>query len=233
MPKRLLSIALFLPTLLLLTGCEDQQGGAAVADAPKTADALKALEGGTPLPEGAFSAQFPWMGKQSIMCVGDSVERQIAFVDFGTEQNAANGSPLLGSVKVGTDGSASGSFELQAKQLRTGHFDRDAKLLGGTWLDAEKHPTLKLTVKGMKRVRPTVWSVDATWTMRGVTQPVSFHVNARHVPEMKYVGKDLVRIKGTFITQLNDHEMMHPGIGSPAIAAAWQVDVVLLGKIQR
>lgn len=197
----------------------------AADDKPKTADQqIAALEGGKPLPEGAMDIQFPWIGKQSIMCIGDSVERQIAFVDFSSEDVDS-----LGTVQVAADGSASGAFTVRAADLKTGHVYRDKKLLGGAWLDAESHPELKLVAKSMTRVKPTVWKIDGQWNMHGVAKTVTFYANVRWIGEMQRVGKTVVRVKGGFRIDLKDFNINNDSVGTAAVARYWDVDVVLLG----
>ena len=73
--------------------------------------------------------QFPWFGKQSVMCVGDSVERQIAFVDFTNDEVA----DAFGTVEIDAAGKGTGSFTVPTSELRTGHVGRDEKLQGGAW----------------------------------------------------------------------------------------------------
>lgn len=223
MPRLLLS-SLVVLTLGLLGACDEPM-------APAAGDELAKLEGGEPLPEGALKVAFPWIGKQSILCVGDSVERQIAFVDFSSEQNDANDSAFLGTVTIDEAGVGTGSFGVPAAQLRSGHDDRDTKLLGGAWLDAESHPHLTLAIRRMTRVRPTVWKVEGTWTMRGISHDVTFHVNARAVGEMKWVGDQVARITGRFDLNLKQYGMDNGSVGTMAVAEVWTVDVGLLGVV--
>jgi polyisoprenoid-binding protein YceI len=219
-PRPLLAL---LPLLVLwLASCEE-------AAEPFTAEDVAACEGGDPLPEGAGKVTFPWFGKQSVMCVGDSVERQIAFVDF--TDDAAQDS--FGTVTLAADGTATGSFKAPAAWLRSGHTGRDEKLQGGQWLDAETHPEVSLAVTKMERLKPTVWRVDGTWTMRGVAKPVSFLANVRYVGEMQNVGKETVRVKASFDLDFRAYGVGGEWAGTPAVARTWTVDVVLLGVLSR
>lgn len=218
---RTLAFLFLAVSLPFLAGC----GGDAIADADD-AKVIDALEGGKPLPNGKQSISFPWIGKQSIMCIGDSVERQIAFVDF------SDGSPgKVGTVEVAGAKTATGSFTVPIATLLTGHEGRDKKLKNHNWLEVEKQKDLILTCKSMTRVRPTVWKVDGTWSMKGVTRPVSFYANVRYIGEMARVGSKVVRVKARFPIALKDFEIVNPAVGTPAVAATWDVDVVLLGVI--
>jgi polyisoprenoid-binding protein YceI len=214
-----LPATLLLPALLLLAACDERFTEAQIA----------AMEGGAPLPEGATEITFPWFGKQSVMCVGDAVERQIAFVDFTNDEVAES----LGTVAIDAQGRGTGSFTVPVTELRTGHADRDEKLRGAPWLDADTHPALAFKATSMVRVRPTVWRVEGTWTMRGTTKPVSFLANVRYVPEMQNVGKDVVRVKASFDVDVREYGVGGQWAGTPAVAAVWQVDIVALGVMKR
>ncbi len=223
-PVRLVAFALVLACPVLLAAC----GGEVQAGPEDDAKVIAALEGGKPLPNGKHTIAFPWMGKQSIMCIGDSVERQIAFVDF------TDGTPgTVGTVEVSDKGTASGTFTAPIATLRTGHADRDKKLKNHNWLEVEKQKDLVLTCKTMTRVKPTVWRVEGTWSMKGVTRPVTFYANVRWIGEMARVGDKVVRVKARFPINLKDYEIVNPAVGTPAVAETWDVDVVLLGVVTK
>lgn len=211
--------------LLALAGALPVHGG---EDAAKAEDPLARYEGGTPVPRTAGTVSFPWFGKQSVLCVGEAFERQVAFVDF-----SADGGIEIGSATLKEDGSGSARFNVPVASLRTGHEDRDTKLQGGLWLDAEKHPEIVFEATRLERVRPTVWKIDGTWTMKGVSKPVSFHANVRYLEEMRNVGKDVVRMKASFPIRLRDHGVGGEYVGTDAVAEVWDVQLVLLGTLER
>ena len=116
MVRRLTLIAL-VAVVLALSGCDEK------AAPPSEAEMIAAVAGGKPLPAGKHEISFPWIGKQSLMCIGDAVERQIAFVDF------TDGTPgKVGTVSVTEAGVGSGTFTVPIAMLRTGHDGRDTKL---------------------------------------------------------------------------------------------------------
>ena len=205
--------------VLLLAAAGDRapawKGHEEKAPAPKTA---ADFEGGTPIPSGAMTIIIPWTGKQSIMCVGaKSIERQIAFIDFGTEENEAQTDEkqkmLLGSVTLDEKGSGTGSFIAHTSRLRSGDKKRDGYLMGGAWLDAENNPTLGFKATKMTKLKPTVWEVEGDWTMRGVSKKVKFFSNVRYVPEMKYLGKNIARMTGSFDINLKEFGMDNGTVG--------------------
>lgn len=220
------AISISLITLALaLAGC-DEKGGDAQA-APKPAEAIAAMAGGDPIPKRDMEIFFPWMGKQSVMCVGDAFERQVAFADFSDGE----GNPdAIGKASLKADGSGTASFTVPCTKLRTGADSRDEKLMGGAWLDAETHPNITFEATKLEKKAPTVWKVTGTWTMRGIGKEVSFLANVRWIPKMKYVSDHgVVRIKGAFDINLKQHGMDNGSVGTPAVAEVWTVEVVLLG----
>lgn len=227
MPYRLLLLGF---AALLLAGCGDvlTEATGSEPETEQARDPLARYEGGTPMPSEAATVSFPWFGKQSVMCVGDAFERQVAFVDF-----SADGGLEIGSATLEADGSGTARFTVPVASLRTGHEDRDTKLMGGLWLDAETFPEIVFEATKLEKVRPTVWKVDGTWTMKGTSKPVSFHANVRYLEEMQNVGKDVVRMKASFPIQLADYGVGGKYVGSDAVAATWDVQMVLLGTMQR
>ena len=217
-------ICISLMTLAVaLCGCDEKAG----ADAPAKPDAVKAMEGGDPIPARDMQIFFPWMGKQNVMCVGDAFERQVAFADFSDVE----GNPdAIGQASIKADGTGTAKFTVPAKKLRSGDDSRNKKLMGGAWLDAETHPNLTFEATKLEKKAPTVWKITGTWTMRGIGKEVSFLANVRWLPKMKYVSDHgVVRIKGAFDINLKQHGMDNGAVGTPAVAEVWTVEVVLLG----
>jgi hypothetical protein len=223
MRKMIPAAALLMAAALLAT----TTGCGAPADAAEPKDPA-ALEGGTPLPQGAVEVEFPWIGKQSVMCVGESVERQIAFVDFSDDEH-----DRIGMITVDTKGAGKGSFRVLAGDLRTGHANRDEHLLGPMWLDAKSTPEVRLEIASLERVKPTVWRAKGTWTMKGKSVPVEFLANVRYVPEMKNVGRDVVRVSASFPVRINEFGIGGEHVPSDAVADQWDVNIVLLGVMKK
>jgi hypothetical protein len=212
----------------LLAGCGDT-ASTEPGSTTGGSDAPAAHEGGDAIPAGATTIEFLWIGKQSVLCIGESFEKQVAFVDF----SADGGAMEIGEVSLDTNGNGRARFAVPVATLRTGHEDRDTKLMGGVWLDAETHPEIVFETTKLERVRPTVWHAEGTWTMKGVPQPVSFYANVRYLPEMRNVGKDVVRLKASFDIDLAAHGVGAKYVDSPAVAATWTVQMVLLGTMKR
>lgn len=213
-------ISLAVMLLLVVSGCG--------SPTPSTPDTPMSHAGGDPMPERATEIDFLWIGKQSVMCVGDAFERQVAFVDFSAEGGALE----VGQATLDAKGQGQARFAIPVATLRTGHEDRDVKLQGGLWLDAENHPELVFESTKLERVLPTVWQVEGNWTMKGVSKPVRFYANARYVPEMDHVGKDVVRMSAAFDIELADFGVGGKYVGTPAVASTWTVELVLLGTMK-
>ena len=187
-----------------------------------------ALEGGNPVPDGAMKATFGWFGKQSITFTSDAeIERMVGLVSF---DNA--GTTPLGTAEADGKGGGSFSFKVPVSAMKTGSKDRDEHLAGPMWLDAAKFPDITFTSTKVERVKPTVWKATGTWSINGVAKPVEFLLNARWIGAMQYVADDgVVRIAGSFTFPLKDHNIGGQWAGTPAVAADWTVQVVLIGVL--
>lgn len=201
----------------------------AQAEPPAAAPQVPAgLEGGTPVPAGAGKVAFGWIAKQSIIATGDSFERMVAQVDFSDDKRGP-----LGSVTLDGKGGGTGEFTVKVTDLKTGAAGRDEHLRGDEWLDAAKFPDLKLTITKLEQLKPTVFKMEGTWSMHGKQQAISAWANVRYLPEMMYLGKDVVRVKTSFTISLKAFGLTNPAIGSPACADLWQIEVVALGLLTK
>ena len=191
-------------------------------------DPAAALEGGTPVPEGATTVEFPWIAKQSISCLSDAEERMVFIVSFADDAHAA-----LGSATLDGKGGGTGEFKVTVLDLKSGHEGRDEHMASATWLDAGTFPNVGLKITKVERVKPTVWRLTGTWTMHGKSSSITALANVRYIPEMDHFGKDVVRVKVSFPVSLKAHGIDNPYVGSPAVAEEWKVDVVLLGLMKK
>jgi polyisoprenoid-binding protein YceI len=197
--------------------------------APKP-DPATALEGGTPLPDGAWKAVFPPMAKQSILFISDAeVERMVGLVKFDNP-----GKDPLGTVTVDGKGGGSGSFQVFVKDMTTGIPSRDEHQNGAQWLEADKFPDITYTITKLERVKPTVYRATGTWKMHGVEKPLVTLANVRFVKEMANVPapNGIARLKAKFQVNLKDFGVTSPYVGSPAVANAWDVEIVALGILE-
>ena len=187
-----------------------------------------ALEGGNPVPDGAMTINFTWMGKQSLTATSDAEERVVVTADTTAQEH-----PDLGSITMDGKGSGTGEFKVQVKELRSGHTLRDQHLQSADWLDAEKFPEVGLKITKLERVKPTVWRLTGTWTMHGIASAVTALVNVRLIPNMPYLGDNIVRVKTSFNVSLKAHGVKSEAVGSPMVAESWKVDVVVLGVTKK
>src|SRR5262245_35335671 len=198
---------------------------------PPAADPAAALEGGKPLPDGAWSVKFPWMAKQSVMFVSDAeAERMVGFVKFDNP-----GIEPVGTVKLDGKGGGTGSFKVPAKEMTTGIPGRDEHMMGAQWLDGGKFPDIVYTITKLERVKPTVYRATGTWKMHGVEKPVSTLANVRFLD--KLYGFDaangIARLKTKLSLGLKDFGVTSEYVGSPSVAATWDVEVVVLGALEK
>ena len=220
---------LLAPALLLVPVAIALAGIAVAEDKPAAPAVPPGIEGGDAIPAGLGNTiTFPWIGKQSITATSDAFERMVAQVDFSDDKHAE-----LGRVTLDGKGGGTGAFTVQVKDLHTGSTARDGHLASGGWLDADSNPALVLKITKLTQVKPTAWWMEGTWTMHGVTKPISAWANVRYLPELPYLAKQIVRVKTTFDVALKAHGLMDDAIGSPVVADAWKVDVVALGVLTK
>jgi polyisoprenoid-binding protein YceI len=199
------------------------------------ADPVAALEGGTPLPEGAWNAKFLWHPKQSILFISDAeVERMVGLVKFDDP-----GLGDLGNVKVDGKGGGTGSFRVPVKDMTTGMASRDEHQNSAMWLDAAKFPEITYTITKLERVKPTVYRATGTWKMHGVEKPLVTLANVRFVKEMPGfpaqntpAPNGIARLKTKFQVRLKDFGVTSPYVGSPAVSDAWDVEIVALALLE-
>ncbi len=177
-------------------------------------DPVAALEGGTPVPDGAVSIQFPWMGKQSVSFTSDAeIERMVGTVSFSEA-----GADPLGTATLDGKGGGSVSFTVPVAKITTGVAGRDEHMVGPMWLDGAKHPNVVFKADKVERVKPTVYRVTGTWSMHGVEKPVTVLANVRYIPEVQHFAKDVVRLKAQFSLNLKEFGVMNEYVGSPVVS---------------
>ncbi len=205
------------------------------ADEPKPSvpvvDPAVALEGGTPLPEGAWKITFPWMVKQSVSFVSDAaVERMIGAVNFSDP-----GTKPLGTVSLDGKGGGSGGFAVTVADVSTLSPERDEHLRSEMWLDAKKFPEITYVVAKVERVKPTVYKVTGTWKMHGVEKEVSALANVRFIEKMDHFDapNGIARLKAKFPLSLKAFGIDNAYVGSPAVADTWDVEMVVIGVLEK
>ena len=203
------------------------------ADEPKPSapipDPAVALEGGTPLPDGASKITFPWMTKQSVSFVSDAaVERMIGAVNFSDP-----GTKPLGTVTLDGKGGGAGSFTVTVADITTLSAERDEHMRSETWLDAKKFPEINYTITRIEKLKPTVVKVTGMWKMHGVEKEISALANVRFIDKIDHfeAPDGVARLKAKFSVSLKAFGVDNPYVGSAAVADAWDVEMVLIGVI--
>lgn len=187
---------------------------------------LDALAGGKPLPAGSHTFTFPNMAKQSVSFVSNADEVIVGTVAF-------SGGDPVGSASFDVDaGTGAGQASIAVGDMATGNAMRDGHMRGGEWLEAGEYPRITFSDVVFERVKPTVWKVTGTWTIKGVSRELSSYANVRFIPTFPRVGDNVVRISTTFDLDLPAFGIDNPSVGSPAVARVWQAQVTLLGVKQ-
>ena len=205
------------------------------ADEPKpsapVADPLAALEGGVALPDGAWKITFPWMAKQSVSFVSDAtVERMIGAVNFSDP-----GTRPLGTVALDGKGGGTGAFTVTVADISTLSGERDEHMRTEMWLDAKKFPEISYAISKIERVKPTVYRVTGLWKMHGVEKEIVTLANVRFIDKMDHMDapNGIARLKTKVSVSLKAFGVANPYVGSAAVADTWDVEMVVLGMIDK
>jgi polyisoprenoid-binding protein YceI len=86
---------------------------------------------------------------------------------------------------------------IDAASIQTGEEQRDARLKSADFFDVEKFPTLAFKSEGIRIVRDGELSVEGGFTIRGVTQKVSFAVEGPTPPSKDPWGNTRVAISAS------------------------------------
>ncbi len=81
-----------------------------------------------------------------------------------------------GSAQVDAGGSITGALTIRAASVDTGQAKRDRHLASADFFDAERHPTMRVHVRGIQLRSAEAGTAAAQVTILGQTQPVSFDV---------------------------------------------------------
>ena len=187
--------------------------------------AEESVAGGTPLPAGKHTFVFPSSEKQTITFTSNGTEVIQGVVKFSGEK------PIGKLVLDTKKGKGKGAIAIEAKDLRTGKSGRDKKMMNPNWLDGKNNPQIAFNNVTFTKVEDTVYQLEGTWHMRGKEKKLSVPANIRLVPEVKDIGKNLVRVKAEFELALADFDIQDKNIGGK-IAPIWEIKVVLLGLPQ-
>lgn len=130
-----------------------------------------------------------------------------------------------------------GAFRLEVPvdSLRTGIDMRDQHLKSDAWLDAAKFPVLRFEGGDVRWEGDTKARVSGTFTMHGVSRPLSVTADVRRIPsaqgtKMGLAEGDWVRIRAEFPVRLSDFGVAIPSMLAAKVGDVWTVKVSLFGR---
>jgi polyisoprenoid-binding protein YceI len=130
-----------------------------------------------------------------------------------------------------------GSFriEVPVDSLRTGIDMRDQHLRSDAWLDAAQFPTIRFEGQDIRKEGDTKASVSGTFTLHGVSKPLSVTLDIRRIPseqgtKLGLAEGDWVRIRGEFPVKLSDFGVTIPSMAAAKVSDVWTVKVSLFGR---
>ena len=130
------------------------------------------------------------------------------------------------------EGSGAGSFAVPVSAMKTGNDTRDEHMVSGNWLDDANHSDIGFKATAVEKVSPTVWKVTGDWTVKGTTKTMTSYANVRFIPKFPRFGENVVRVRTSFDLPIRELGVDNSSVGTPAVAAVWNVEVTLLGLLQ-
>jgi len=152
--------------------------------------------------------------------------QQLATVESSTSLETFTGktSTLSGKVTVNrAKKKVQGSIEVDARTIQTGIPLRDEHMRGEQWLDTNKQPLLKFTIKDVKKVSGDDFKVTGEFSMRGVSKSVTADVKAKYIPAGAATKKagfqgDVLHVDAKFSIKLSDYGITISGPATGKVA---------------
>ena len=113
----------------------------------------------------------------------------------------------------------SGSIKVKVRSMKTAISKRDEHMYSPMWLDADAHPEVTFTVKSLSNIETSMVNgrhvatatAAGTFTIHGVTKPMTARVNITYLPESaetkKRASGDLAMVTATFEVSLADYNI--------------------------
>lgn len=129
---------------------------------------------------------------------------------------------VIGSATINFEaGTGKCELSVPAATLNSGMADRDRAMMGPTWLNVKQFPNIEFKAeKASLTDKPSGWTIDGKFTLRGVTKDLSVKANVRALPAS--IGQKLgfgdgpcLKVTTEFKVKLADY-----GIEIPATAVA-------------
>ena len=139
-----------------------------------------------------------------------------------------------GSITVDASGKkASGKLRVGVAALRTGIAKRDEHLRSDVWLDARKHPYIRLeVVSAVEGADGKTWDMRARITIKGVTKAFKTKAKVRAIPAKlgaRLGNGSWVRVRAKFDVTLSDFGIQIPQMVGAKVNKVWAVGVDIYG----
>ncbi len=145
---------------------------------------------------------------------------------------------VSGYVKRSDTGRYAFAFKVPVASLRTGIAMRDKHLRSPTWLDAARHPHIEFSGKRVKPLGKGRYRVSGTFTMHGVSRPLSVVLRVRKIPASVAARAGLgkgnwLRVRGSFEVRLSRHGIKIPEMAAAKVKDRWTVKISLFARQKR
>ena len=127
-------------------------------------------------------------------------------------------------------------LSVPAATLNSGMADRDRAMMGPQWLNAKQYPTIEFkSEKAALTDKPSGWTVDGKFTLRGVTKDLSVPVEVRPFPtslgqKLGFGDGPCIKVKTSFKVKLADYGIEIPSTAVATVQPEISVTIDLWGS---
>lgn len=142
---------------------------------------------------------------------------------------------VQGYVKRSPSGAISFDLKVPVASLRTGIALRDTHLRSAMWLNAAAYPYIRFRGKRAKAISRGRYKVSGTFSMRGVSRPLTVTLRVKPIPASVATRAGLgkgnwLRVRGRFQVRLSHFGIRIPGMAAAKVNDLWTVKVSLFAR---
>jgi polyisoprenoid-binding protein YceI len=204
---------------------------AGVADIPARPDAPKVVRVKPVSDEGIEGAKYKFGKKPQLSTISAVSETEIETITAQT--SAAAG--VLGFDKA--KGTGKVRLRVPVDHMKTGIDLRDEHMRGPMWLDSKANPDILFESTKATKKEGNLWSIEGTFTMHGVTKPITVDVRMREIPveriqEAHWGEQPGLGFDTTFTVKLSDYGVKIPDAGKAKVQDEWKVTISLVALLE-
>lgn len=141
---------------------------------------------------------------------------------------------VQGAVRIDATGrSASGVLQAGVRSMKTGIDLRDEHMRSEQWLDAKRHPWIRLqVVKAVESEDGRTWDYTALLTIKGTTREMKGKARVTAIPDRlaRALGPgSWLRVRTAFDVRLSDFGIQVPQTVGAKVSPTWAISIDVYG----